>query len=117
MSCNKTIHYVDYAYYMHYTYFKESEVIGMKEISALDLRKKFGEVLDEVRYKKEPCVVKKNGRAVVVIVDFEAYRASQENLRDEAFIELYTDERMKEFVNEDKMDRKTAEVVRKKLNQ
>lgn len=87
----------------------------MKEINALDLRRKFGEIMDEVRYRKEPFIVKKNGRAVVVLIDIEAYRASQEHFRDEAFIEAYTDERIKEFLAEDKLDRSTYEAARKKL--
>lgn len=74
----------------------------MKEISALDLRKRFGQVMDEVRYRKEPWIVKKNGRAVMVLMDVEVYRAAQENLREEAFIEEYTDERIKAFLDEDK---------------
>ena len=87
----------------------------MKEINALDLRRKFGEIMDEVRYRKEPFVVKKNGRAVIVLIDFEAYRASQEHFRDEAFIEEYTEERIKEFLSEDKLDSATLEAARKKL--
>lgn len=87
----------------------------MKEINALDVRRKFGEIMDEVRYRKEPLIVKKNGRAVMVLIDIEAYRASQEHLRDEAFIEAYTDERIKEFLVEDKLDRPTYEAAHKKL--
>ena len=75
----------------------------MKEISALDLRKRFGEVLDEVRYRKEPWIIKKNGRAVVVMIDIEVFNAAQENLKEEAFIEEYTNERIKEFLAEDQL--------------
>ena len=85
----------------------------MKEISALDLRKKFGEVLDEVRYRKEPFVIKKNGRAVVVMVDIDVFNASRENLKEEAFIEEYTDERIKEFLSEDQLDAATLSAVKK----
>ena len=87
----------------------------MKEINALDLRRKFGEIVDEVRYRKEPFVVKKNGRAIIVLIDIDAYRATQERLHDEAFIEEYTDERIKEFSDEDKLDPATYEAARKKL--
>ena len=89
----------------------------MKEISALDLRKKFGEVMDEVRYKKEPCVITKNGRPMIVMVDIEAFRSAQENFKEEAFIEEYTDERIKEFLNEDALDRAAAEALQKKLKE
>ncbi len=81
----------------------------MKEVTALELRKHFGEFMDKVRYGKEPLVVKKNGRPAVVLVDAEIYRATQENAREEAFIEEYADERIREFLAEDhvgKIDRK-----------
>lgn len=87
----------------------------MKEINALDLRKRFGEIMDEVRYRKEPCVIKKNGRPVIVLLDIEMYRASQEHFQDEAFIEEYSEERIKEFLSEDKLDQTTARTVQKSL--
>lgn len=87
----------------------------MKEINALELRKRFGEVLDEVRYRKEPYIIKKNGRPVGVLVDIEVYRASLEHLKEEAFLEEYSDERVKEFLEEDKMDRALVARVKKTL--
>ena len=89
----------------------------MREISAFDLRKKIGEVMDEVRYKKEPCVITKNGRPVIVLVDFDVYRTARESFKDEAFIEDYTEDRIKEFLSEDKLDRATAETLHKKLKE
>ncbi len=88
----------------------------MKEINAFDLRKRFGEVMDEVRYRKEPCVVKKNGRPIIVLIDIDAFRASQDNLQDEAFIEEYSEERVKEFLAEDKLDKATLQAARKKAH-
>jgi len=85
------------------------------KISALDLRKRFGEVMDGVRYRKEPLIVTKNGRPVIVMMDIELYRASRENIQDEAFIEAYTDERVKEFLAEDALDKTTAAALRKNL--
>lgn len=86
-----------------------------KEISALDLRKHFGEIIEEVRYRKEPYIVKRNGRPMVVLVDVEAYQASKQRLDEEAFIEEYTDERVKEFLREDKMDPGTRDEARRFL--
>ena len=88
----------------------------MKEISSLDLRRKFGEILDEVRYRKEPYIIKKNGRQIVVLMDIEVYRASQEHFKEEAFIEAYSDERIREFLNEDKIDPSLYEQVKKTLS-
>ena len=74
-----------------------------KEINALDLRKRFGEIMDEVRYRKEPYIVKRNGRAVMVLLDIEAYEASRSNIQDETFIEEYSNERITDFLAEDKL--------------
>ncbi|MBI3313994.1 MAG: type II toxin-antitoxin system Phd/YefM family antitoxin [Candidatus Omnitrophica bacterium] len=87
----------------------------MKEISSLDLRKKFGEVLDEVRYRKEPYIVKKNGRQIVVLMDIDVYKASQEHFKEEAFIEEYSEERIKEFLQEDNLDPSVFDRVKKTL--
>ena len=89
----------------------------MKEISALELRKKFGETIDRIRYQKELCVITKNGRPVIVLVDFDVYRTARESFKDEAFIEDYTEDRIKEFLSEDKLDRATAETLHKKLKE
>ena len=73
----------------------------MKTISALDLRKHFGQVMDEVRYRREPCLVMKNGRQAIVILDIESYERSKRITEEDAFIEEYTDGRIAEFLKED----------------
>lgn len=86
-----------------------------KEITALELRKRFGEVMEDVRYRKEPYIVKRNGRPMIVLVDIEAFQAAEAKRREESFIEEYTDERIKEFLLNDKLDdrtRKQAEKLR-----
>ena len=87
-----------------------------KEITALDLRKRFGEVMDEVRYRKEPYVVTRNGRPLIVLLDVEAFRALEAKQQEEAFIEEYTDERVSEFLEEDRLNAQTARSVRKLLD-
>lgn len=72
-----------------------------KEITALELRRRFGEILDDVRYRKEPYIVKRNGRPMIVLLDIDAYQTAQERQREEAFIESYTDERIREFLKAD----------------
>ena len=86
-----------------------------KEITALDLRQHFGEVMDEVRYRKEPYVVTRNGRPLIVLLDVEAYLALEAKQQEEAFIEEYTDERIAEFLKEDQVDAQTARSARKLL--
>ena len=84
-----------------------------REITALALRQHFGEVMDEVRYRKEPCIVTRNGRPMIVLLDVEAYRVLEAKRQEEAFIEEYTDERVAEFLKEDRMDARTAAAARK----
>ena len=86
-----------------------------KEISALALRQRFGEIMDEVRYRKEPYIVTRNGRPLIVLLDVEAYRALDAKQQEEAFIEAYTDERIAEFLKEDQVDAQTARSARKLL--
>lgn len=87
----------------------------MKEISSVELRKKFGQVLDEVRYRKVPYLIKKNGRPVGILLDIDVYNASQGHLGEEAFIEEYTDARMKEFLEEDRLERPVIDQIKKTL--
>ena len=87
-----------------------------KEITALALRNRFGAIVDEVRYRKEPYIVKRHGRPVIVLLDIEAYQAAEEQRREDAFIEDYTEERIAAFLEEDRLDRKTRERVRRLLS-
>lgn len=86
-----------------------------RKVSAFEARSKFGEILDAVRYRKEPCIVERNGRPAVVIVDVEAYRAMESLLEEEQFIEDYTQERVKEFLTEDHLSREEAQRIRRSL--
>ena len=86
-----------------------------KEITALELRNRFGEVMDEVRYRKEPYIVKRNGRPMIVLLDIETYQAAEAQRQEEAFVEDYTEERIAEFLKEDRLDARTRERVRRLL--
>lgn len=86
-----------------------------KEISALELRNRFGEIMEEVRYRKEPYIVKRNGRPMMVLVDIESYEKTQAQFQDEAFIEEYTEERIREFLKEDRLDKGTLQQARRLL--
>lgn len=87
-----------------------------KEITALELRKRFGEIMEEVRYRKEPYVVKRNGRPMIVLLDIEAYQTVQERQREDAFIEEYTEARIEEFLKADRLDRATKARARTLLS-
>lgn len=86
-----------------------------RKVSAFEARSKFGEILDAVRYRKEPCIVERNGRPAAVIVDVEAYRVMESLLEEERFIEDYTQERVKEFLTEDHLSREEARRIRRSL--
>ena len=86
-----------------------------KEISALELRNRFGEIMEEVRYRREPYIVKRNGRPMMVLLDIESYEKVQAQFQDEAFIEEYTEERIQEFLKEDQLDDKTFRQARRLL--
>ena len=86
-----------------------------RRVSAFEARTKFGEILDAVRYRKEPCVVEKNGRPAAVIVDLEAYQALESLRQEERYIEEYTEQRVKEFLKEDKVSQAQARKVGKFL--
>ena len=86
-----------------------------REITALELRKHFGAIMENVRYRKEPYIVKRNGRPMIVLLDIEAYQTAQERYREEAFIEDYSTERIHEFFKEDQLDQATRVKARKLL--
>ena len=95
-----------------------------KEINALELRKHFGEILDQVHAQRQTYIVTKNGRPVMALVNISVYQeltnqpaspqaaaapvsapapAEQkpEANQEDNFIELYTQERIAEFLRED----------------
>jgi hypothetical protein len=50
------------------------------------------------------------------MMDIELYKASQENLRDAAFVEDYSEERIREFSEEDALDKTTTAALRKSVS-
>ena len=86
-----------------------------KHVSAYEARVRFGEILDTVRYRKEPVVVEKNGRPAAVIVDLEAYQALETLRQEEKFIEDYTDERLKGFLAADRLPLSETGRIKKRL--
>ena len=86
-----------------------------RRVSAFEARTRFGEILDTVRYRKEPVIVEKNGRPAAVIVDLEAYRSLEALREEEKFIEDYTHERLKGFLVADRLPKGEATRIRKRL--
>ena len=50
----------------------------MKRVQALQVRKRFGGVLDEVVKRQEPIVIERAGRPLVVLVPFDQYQAEHD---------------------------------------
>ena len=71
----------------------------MRIINMLDLRKKPGQVLDETYYKKYRFLIKRNQKAMAVIIPIEDFKRYFE---DED-IDLYTDREIKDFLKKDKL--------------
>ena len=80
----------------------------MKSISMLDLRKRPGQVLDETFYKKYRFVVNRNKKAMAVIIPVEDFKRYFE---DED-IELYSKQRIKEFLREDKLSSSQLKILK-----
>ena len=74
----------------------------------LDLRKRPGQVLDETFYKKYRFVVNRNKKAMAVIIPIEDFKRYFE---DED-IELYSKQRIKEFLKEDKLSSSQLKILK-----
>ncbi len=83
-----------------------------RKVSAYQARTRFGEILDRVRYRKEPCIVEKNGRPAAVIVDLEAYRALEALREEDRYIEEYSEERIREFLAADRLSKIDSRRIR-----
>ncbi len=86
-----------------------------KKVTAFKARTHLGQILDDVRYQKIPYIIERNGRPIVVILDIEEYRRVEQLLFMEQFIEEYTNERIKEFMSEDKIDKDLEKRINKQL--
>lgn len=71
----------------------------LQNISMLDLRKKAGQVIDEAFYRKDRFLIKRKDKPVAVLIPIEDY----EYLMDDSDIEIYSEERIREFEIEDRL--------------
>jgi prevent-host-death family protein len=86
-----------------------------KKVTAFKARTNFGQILDDVRYRKTPYIVERNGREVAAILDIEEYKRLEKWLIEEQFIEEYTAERIRDFKEADKIDTGTKKAITKQL--
>lgn len=78
----------------------------------LDLRKKPGQVLDETYYKKYRFLVKRNQKAMAVIIPIEDFKRYFE---DED-VSLYSNQEIKDFFQEDKLTKEQTSKAKKLLS-
>lgn len=60
-------------------------------MSAYDARTQLGEVLDQVRYTREPCIISRHGKPVAVIVDYASYEMGLRQNRQAELPKQYQD--------------------------
>ena len=78
----------------------------------IDLRKRPGQVLDETYYKKYRFMIRRNKKAMAVIVPVEDY----ERYFEDEDIRLYSEAEIKDFLKKDKLTPKQAAKVKKLLS-
>jgi|YNPMSStandDraft_1061717.scaffolds.fasta_scaffold24573_5 hypothetical protein len=83
-----------------------------QSINMLDFRKSPGSILNEVFYGKKRIILERDKKKLAALIPIDFY----EKLFESEDIELYSDERIKEFMKEDKLSEKLKRKVKKLLN-
>lgn len=61
----------------------------IREVSAMEVRKNFGELLNEVKYRHDSLVIKKGGKPIAAIIDIDLFEKIK--LLKRQFIQLTTE--------------------------
>lgn len=85
----------------------------LQDINMLDLRKKAGQILDETYYRKDRFLIKRKNKPMAVLIPVEDYQA----YFDDPDLEIYTQERIKEFEKEDRVSKKLLKKAKKILEE
>ena len=80
-------------------------------INMLDFRKSPGEVINEVFYNKKKIILERGKKKMAVVVPIGLF----EKLFSDEDIEIYSEERIKEFKKEDRMTNKLSSKLKKLL--
>lgn len=73
----------------------------LQDISMLQLRQKAGQILDETFYQKYRFLIKRKNKPMAVLIPIEDY----ENYFNDPDIEIYTQKRIKEFEEQDRLSK------------
>lgn len=71
-----------------------------KFIEAYQARTQLGNLLNEVNYGKRSFIIRRAKKPMAAVIPIEIYQSLLETPEKE--IEIYSDERLKEFIEEDK---------------
>lgn len=80
-------------------------------INMLDFRRSPGEVLNEVFYNKKKIILERGKKQMAVMVPIDLY----EKLFKDEDVEIYTQERVREFKREDRMTKKLSIKIKRLL--
>lgn len=80
-------------------------------INMLDFRKSPGEILNEVFYGKKRVILERGKKKLVAILPIDLY----EKLFEDEDIEIYSDERIKEFEKEDRLTKSLTSKIKRLL--
>ena len=80
-------------------------------INMLDFRKSPGEVINEVFYNKKKIILARGKKKMAVVVPIGLF----EKLFSDEDIEIYSEERIKEFKKEDRMTNRLSSKIKKLL--
>ena len=80
-------------------------------INMLDFRKSPGEVINEVFYNKKKIILERGKKKMAVVVPIGLF----EKLFSDEDIEIYSEERIKEFKKEDRMTNRLSSKIKKLL--
>jgi len=69
----------------------------MKHISATDVKKRFGEVLEEAML--EPIVIRKNGREVAVLISKAEFDRRDRKLANKSVIQQFHEESIEKYAD------------------
>jgi len=84
----------------------------LQSINMLSLRQKAGQILDETYYRKDRFLIKRKNKPMAVLIPVEDY---QKFFNGED-IEIYTQKRIKEFTQQDKLSQASMARLNKILN-
>lgn len=105
---------IDKSNYINYDSCDSEEMKMLQNINMLDFRKKAGQVIDEAFYRKDRFIIKRKNKPVAVLIPVEDYELF---ITDDSDIEIYSNERIKQFERQDRLNTEEKVFARALLKQ